>query len=58
MSKSEREKGLIEKFLTQYNVSYGADYKVTAWPDEVERNKQAVDALAADGPSVLAIEHT
>lgn len=59
MAISNREKQLIERFLAAYNADRRAGFRITAWPDEVDRTGQAVDALAADSMNdQIAIEHT
>ena len=59
MAISNREKQLIERFVAAYNAHRGTAFKIVAWPDEVDRTGQGVDALANDPTNgELAIEHT
>lgn len=53
------DKQLIELFLVGYNGLVGDEYAVQGFPDETERRRPAVDAIArnSQGQSI-AIEHT
>jgi hypothetical protein len=54
-----RDKVLIEEFLRGYNQHGGTTFRVTKQPDELERQKEAIDAIARDEKGqTLAIEHT
>ena len=55
----QRDKQIVIHFLSVYNKSMGSKYQVEEWPDEAERSKQAVEAIAIDESGTrLAIEHT
>lgn len=58
MAITGNEKRVIERFLTTYNAFEGVELQVIAWPDEVDRSGKAIDAIAADGTTRIAIEHT
>ena len=50
---------IIEGWLRLYNRLNSCAYAVIEWPDENERNRQAIDALCEDPlGNRLAIEHT
>ncbi len=54
-----RDKTLIEEFLRGYNQYFGTTFRVMKRPDELERQKQAVDCIAQnDDGETLAVEHT
>lgn len=54
-----RDKILIEEFLRGYNHYFKTTFRVVARPDELQRQKQAVDVIAQnDDGETLAIEHT
>jgi hypothetical protein len=54
-----RDIKLVKLFLKKYNDDHGYNYAITESPEEVERNKQAVEAIARDQKgNTLAIELT
>ena len=55
----KRDIKLIQLFLRGYNESTGSSYEIGQHPDQIERQKPAIEAIAYDraGKS-LAIEHT
>lgn len=52
------DKEVIERFLGAYNAEFDTAYVVVSWPDADDRTGKAIDALASDGTTMLAIEHT
>lgn len=53
------QKTLTEGWLRLYNRLNSFAYTVIEWPDENQRNRQAIDALCEDPlGNRLAIEHT
>jgi hypothetical protein len=52
------DKDVIGRFLAAYNAEHRTGYQVIAWPDDDDRTGKAIDALAGDGNTTLAIEHT
>jgi hypothetical protein len=53
------QKTLIEGWIKLYDCLNSCAYAVIEWPDENERNRQAIDALCEDAlGNRLAIEHT
>jgi hypothetical protein len=58
MSFDESEKAVVEHFITRYNEYHCSSYCVQNWPDEIDRNRKAIDAVAKDGTATLGIEHT
>ena len=55
----KRDIKLVKFFLNYYNERLGHQYSITSQPDKVERNKEAVEAIATDeNGHTLAIEHT
>ena len=53
------DKQLIELFLVGYNRLVGDKYAVQEWPDETERLRPAVDAIAGNARGLtIAIEHS
>jgi hypothetical protein len=55
----KRDIKLIELFLLQYRDSGGEAYRIVEYPEEVEREKPAVEAIAENSKGQrLAIEHT
>ena len=56
---SRADKQLISYFLAGYNRITGQEFAVYAWPDETERHRPAIDAIARNAEGrTLAIEHT
>lgn len=56
---AKRDIELVKLFLEHLNSRYGTDYAVTALPDETERSKKAVEAIATDSNgNSIAFEHT
>jgi len=54
-----RDQDIVDEFLAGYNAHFGSTFRIIERPDEVQRQKQAVDALALDAVGqTLAIEHT
>lgn len=55
----EWEKAFISVFLSAWNKAMGSKYRVVSWPDKIDSQGEAVDAIAVhyDG-TVTAIEHT
>jgi hypothetical protein len=54
-----RDKVIIGEFLRGLNEHLGASFRITDLPDELERQKQAVDVIAQDERGqTLAVEHT
>ncbi len=54
-----RDLKLVELFLVEFNRVTGKTYEVREWPDDIQRQTPAVDAIAADiTGNTLAIEHT
>jgi hypothetical protein len=54
-----RDKLLIGEFLRGYNEHFGTTFQVTELPDHLERQKEAIDAVAKDASGrALAVEHT
>jgi hypothetical protein len=46
-------------FLDEYNKNNGVVFEVKQWPEQIERNKPAVEAIAVnERGELLAIEHT
>ncbi len=55
----ERDKVLIEEFLRGFNDTFRTAFQIAKRPDELERQKKAIDAIAQDSRGQrLAIEHT
>ena len=55
----KRDQQLVVDFLSAYNRDGGTTFKVVRWPDEEDRNNQAVEAVAANDVGVtIAFEHT
>lgn len=55
----KRDQQLVVDFLSAYNRNGGTTFKVVSWPDEEDRNNQAVEAVAAnDVGETIAFEHT
>jgi hypothetical protein len=54
------DKELAAIFINGYNKFARRNFVIDQWPDEVNRNLEAIDAIAKDSKSgeVLAIEHT
>lgn len=55
---TKHDKDVIERFLQEHNTERQTSFKVIAWPDDIDRSGKAIDALASDGTTTLAIEHT
>ncbi len=53
------DKQIIANFIAGYNRVTGEEFEVHEWPDETERHRPAVDAIARNAAGrTLAIEHT
>lgn len=50
------EKRCIETFVSGYSELKDSIFNIIEWPDQ--NNPGDIDALASDGPEILAIEHT
>jgi hypothetical protein len=56
--KNQRDKNVIEQWLTLYNRLTGTSYRVEDWPDE-DSSKKNIDAMCRDlDAHNLALEHT
>jgi len=55
---TKHDKAVIERFVQAFNAEQQTAYAITAWPDEQDRTGKAIDALASNGSTTLAIEHT
>ena len=44
----ERDKVLIEEFIQGFNDYSGTTYRVTTQPDKLDRQNEAIDAIAYD----------
>lgn len=55
---TKHDKAVIERFIQAYNAEQQTTYAISAWPDEQDRTGKAIDAIAVDGGTTLAIEHT
>jgi len=54
-----RDQILVTMFLDEYNKNNGVVFQVKEWPEQTERNKPAVEAIAVnESGETLAIEHT
>jgi len=54
-----RDHKLVELFLVEFNRVTGKTYEVREWPEDIQRQTPAVEAIAADVTGkTLAIEHT
>src|ERR1043165_356573 len=54
-----RDQILVTMFLDEYNKNNGVVFEVKQWPEQIERNKPAVEAIAVnESGELLAIEHT
>jgi hypothetical protein len=54
-----RDQVLVTMYLDEYNKSNGVVFEVKEWPEQIERNKPAVEAVAVnENGETLAIEHT
>ena len=55
----ERDKVLIEEFIQGFNDYSGTTYRVTTQPDKLDRQNEAIDAIAYDDSGqILGVEHT
>jgi hypothetical protein len=55
----KRDQKLVALFLERFNELTGSTFQVKEWPDDNERTKPAVEAIAVDElGTTLAIEHT
>jgi hypothetical protein len=54
-----RDQRVVEHFLTGYNFYHRTSFGVIAWPDQTNRETEAVEAVAADEQGItMALEHT
>lgn len=56
--RKEREKLVIKEFVRHLAEMTGVPVDITCWPDEEERKKKEIDAIAEGGGHSYAIEHT
>ena len=55
----KRDQRIVEHFLVSYNFFHKASFRVIAWPDQINRDTEAVEAVAADKDGItMALEHT
>jgi hypothetical protein len=52
------DRQLVMAFIDAYNCAHGCSFVVDSWPEDVNRNSPAVEALARDGNRLMAVEHT
>jgi len=52
------EKQLVQWFLDAYNHAHKENFRISSWPEDEDRNRPAVEALAENGRLSMAIEHT
>jgi len=54
-----RDHAIVEGFLSAYNRHHGTSFKVARWADVLNRQTQAVEAVASnDAGDTIALEHT
>jgi len=55
----KRDQRIVAGFLSAFNHYHGATFRVTSWPDSIDRTRPAVEAIATDrSGSTIAFEHT
>jgi hypothetical protein len=54
-----RDQRIVEHFLLSYNHYHRKAFRIVCWPDVVDREKEAVEAVAANELGItMALEHT